>query len=102
MSDFSDNKSELDEYGVWVKKPPVENEITDTPAEEPVVDASFIEQAAASDQVIEQDLAEFDIDSLAINETEIAADDETSVSDFDPQETVIDESSSIFKNEFDS
>ena len=58
MSDFSDNKSELDEYGVWVKKPPVENEITDTPAEEPVVDASFIEQAAASDQVIEQDLAE--------------------------------------------
>ena len=93
MSDFSDNKSELDEYGVWVKKPPVENEITDTPAEEPVVDASFIEQAAASDQVIEQDLAEFDIDSLAIDETEIAADDETSVSDFDPQETVIDESS---------
>lgn len=95
MSDFSDNKSELDEYGVWVKKPPVENENTDAPAEEPVVDASFIEQAAASDQVIEQDLAEFDIDSLAIDETEIAADDETSVSDFTPQETVIDEEASV-------
>ncbi|MBQ0040065.1 MAG: hypothetical protein KBS64_06535 [Treponema sp.] len=67
MSDMSENKSELDEYGVWVKKPPVGAPAEETsPAEEPVVDASFIEQAAAAatDKEIEQDLAEFDIDAL--------------------------------------
>ena len=66
MSDFSDNSSELDKYGVWVKKTTSSNEEKEIqPSEEPVVDESFITQSAASDFEIEQDLAEFDIDSLA-------------------------------------
>ena len=62
MSDIN-KKSELDEYGVWVKKPPVDN--TEPPHEEPpIVNASFIEQAVASDIDIEKNLSDFDIESI--------------------------------------
>ncbi|MDO4506928.1 MAG: hypothetical protein Q4B64_08255, partial [Spirochaetales bacterium] len=94
MSDFSDNSSELDKYGVWVKKTTSANEEKEVPpVEEPVVDASFITQSAATDFEIEQDLADFDIDSLAdtpvidepvMNEASVEepAVDETAVEDF--------------------
>ena len=47
MSDFSENSSELDKYGVWVKKPATASQ-KETPAvEEPEVNESFITQSAA-------------------------------------------------------
>ena len=80
MSDIN-KKSELDEYGVWVKKPPVDN--TEPPHEEtPIVNASFIEQAVASDIDIEKDLSDFDIESigqdLKKDEVQPSAESETS------------------------
>lgn len=95
MSDISEKKSELDEYGVWVKKPPVDNQENAAPAEDPVVDASFIEQAAASDMELEQDLADFDIDSLAdfnIPAEDTAIMDETSVDEPNAETIVTEES----------
>lgn len=66
MNDFSENNSELDKYGVWVKKTSKESHIEENNIpEEPIVDASFIEQSAATDLEIEQDLANFDIDSIS-------------------------------------
>ncbi|WP_407396918.1 hypothetical protein [Treponema sp.] len=105
MSDISDKHSELDEYGVWVKKPSSTNTEKESPApaaEEPTVDASFITQAAATDLEIEQDLADFDIDSLdtpvieepVIEETAVSEDllSESIPSDDFTTETVVEES----------
>ena len=93
MSDFSDNSSELDKYGVWVKKTTTANEEKEVPpVEEPVVDASFIAQSAATDFEIEQDLADSDIHSLA--ETSVIEEpviDDTSVEEPGAEETIAEE-----------
>ncbi|MCQ2240606.1 hypothetical protein [Treponema sp.] len=89
MNDFSENSSELDKYGVWVKKPSSADTEKETPeVEEPTVDASFITQSAATDLEIEQDLAEFDIDSLS--ETPVT--EETVAEESSINEEVLDDS----------